>query len=72
MPGIERAGNYMARVLSRLQTDRLQSVCVKGQAQKEFNQWVQSRMPHMVWSGPCNSWCKSFLSFTPSSYLTHL
>lgn len=57
VPGIERAGNYMARVLSRLQTDRLQSVCVKAQAQKEFNQWVQSRMPDMVWSGPCNSWC---------------
>ncbi|KAJ5183656.1 hypothetical protein N7492_001272 [Penicillium capsulatum] len=59
VPGIERAGNYMARVLSRLQTDRLRSVCVKGQAQKEFNQWVQSRMPHMVWSGPCNSWYKN-------------
>lgn len=56
----------MARVLSRLQTDRLRSVCVKGQAQKEFNQWVQSRMPDMVWSGPCNSWCKFYSLFAVS------
>lgn len=57
IPGIERAGSYMTRILSRLQRDRLRSVCVKYQAQREFNQWVQSRMSHMVWSGPCNSWC---------------
>ncbi|OQD87616.1 hypothetical protein PENANT_c005G08573 [Penicillium antarcticum] len=52
IPGIERASNYMTRILSRLQTDSLRSVCVTEQAQREFNDWVQSRMPHMVWSGP--------------------
>ncbi|KAJ5544974.1 hypothetical protein N7535_006639 [Penicillium sp. DV-2018c] len=59
IPGIERASDYMMRVLHRLQTDRLRSVSVKAQAQTAFNQWVQSRMPHMVWSGPCNSWYKN-------------
>lgn len=58
IPGIERASNYMIRILSRLQTDNLRSVSVTQRAQRAFNQWVQSRMPHMVWSGPCKSWCK--------------
>lgn len=52
----------MTRILSRLQKDRLRSVCIKDQAQHEFNQWVQSRMSHMVWSGPCNSWCRCLTS----------
>ncbi|KAJ5762289.1 uncharacterized protein N7511_005671 [Penicillium nucicola] len=59
IPGIERASNYMIRILSRLQTDRLRSVCVTEKAQRKFNDWVQSRMPHMVWSGHCNSWYKN-------------
>jgi hypothetical protein len=58
IPGIERASDYIFRILSRLQTDRLRSVSVTEEAQSVFNQWVQSRMPYMVWSGPCNSWCK--------------
>ncbi|KGO78366.1 hypothetical protein PITC_068290 [Penicillium italicum] len=58
IPGIERASDYMIRILSRLQTDKLRSVSVTQRAQRAFNQWVQSRMPHMVWSGPCKSWCK--------------
>ncbi|KAF7527813.1 hypothetical protein PCG10_002285 [Penicillium crustosum] len=59
IPGIERASDYMIRILSRLQTDRLRSVSVTQRAQRAFNQWVQSRMPHMVWSGPCKSWYKN-------------
>lgn len=73
IPGIERAGSYMTRILSRLQKDRLRSVCVKDEAQQEFNQWVQSRMSHMVWSGPCNSWCmfSTFLSQVCPRECTH-
>ncbi|KAJ9484256.1 hypothetical protein VN97_g9131 [Penicillium thymicola] len=59
IPGIERASDYMVRILSRLQTDKLRSVSVTQRAQRAFNQWVQSRMPHMVWSGPCKSWYKN-------------
>ncbi|KAJ5597825.1 hypothetical protein N7537_007909 [Penicillium hordei] len=59
IPGIERASDYMIRILSRLQTDKLRSVSVTQRAQRAFNQWVQSRMPHMVWSGPCKSWYKN-------------
>ncbi|KAI3129808.1 hypothetical protein CBS147326_6257 [Penicillium roqueforti] len=59
IPGIERASDYMIRIISRLQTDRLRSVSVTQGAQRAFNQWVQSRMPHMVWSGPCKSWYKN-------------
>jgi hypothetical protein len=69
IPGIERAGNYMMRVITRLQTDRLGSVCVKSQAQAGFNRWVQSRMPHMVWSGPCNSWCKLCPLYRPLGHI---
>ncbi|KAG5918635.1 hypothetical protein E4U53_004077 [Claviceps sorghi] len=57
-PGIERASDYMMRVIRRLQTDGLQSVCVKASAQRAFNGWVQSRMPEMVWSDDCSSWYK--------------
>ncbi|KAJ5961998.1 hypothetical protein N7501_006939 [Penicillium viridicatum] len=39
--------------------DKLRSVSVTQRAQRAFNQWVQSRMPHMVWSGPCKSWYKN-------------
>ncbi|CRL30896.1 Flavin-containing monooxygenase-like [Penicillium camemberti] len=59
IPGIERASDYMTRILSRFQTDRLRSLSVREEAQAAFNKWVQSRMPHMVWSGPCNSWYKN-------------
>ncbi|KAE8150627.1 hypothetical protein BDV25DRAFT_129391 [Aspergillus avenaceus] len=58
-PGIERTSDYIVRILARLQTDRLRSVSVKPAAQREFNQWVQSRMPEMVWSDNCNSWYKN-------------
>ncbi|KAH7461134.1 hypothetical protein FOMA001_g19272 [Fusarium oxysporum f. sp. matthiolae] len=57
-PGIERTSDYIIRVIDRLQKDRLRSVCVKQSAQGAFNQWVQSRMPEMVWSEPCASWYK--------------
>ncbi|KAJ5823236.1 hypothetical protein N7447_005576 [Penicillium robsamsonii] len=59
VPGIARASDYMIRILSRLQTDKLRSVSVTQRAQRAFNQWVQSRMPHMVWSGSCKSWYKN-------------
>ncbi|KAF9890793.1 hypothetical protein FE257_005363 [Aspergillus nanangensis] len=59
IPGIERAANYMVRVINRLQTDNLRSVCVCENAQKRFNEWVQDRMAGMVWSGACNSWYKN-------------
>jgi hypothetical protein len=58
-PGIERTSDYIIRVIDRLQKDRLRSVCIKKSAQDAFNRWVQSRMPEMVWSEPCSSWCKS-------------
>ncbi|KAF5008035.1 hypothetical protein FDECE_5656 [Fusarium decemcellulare] len=57
-PGIERASDYMIKVIDRLQKDRLRSVCIKRSAQAAFNRWVQSRMPEMVWAGPCSSWYK--------------
>ncbi|KAF5664960.1 monooxygenase [Fusarium heterosporum] len=57
-PGIERTSDYIIRVLDRLQKDNLKSICVKQSAQDSFNQWVQSRMHEMVWSGPCSSWYK--------------
>ncbi|KAI4599565.1 hypothetical protein KJ359_002012 [Pestalotiopsis sp. 9143b] len=49
-PGIERASEYMIKVIDRLQKDRLKSVSVKPSAQAAFTRWVQSRMPEMVWS----------------------
>ncbi|KAJ5239338.1 hypothetical protein N7468_003957 [Penicillium chermesinum] len=48
IPGIERTSNYITRILHRLQTDSLLSVCVKLSAQQEFNEWTQSRMPEMT------------------------
>lgn len=57
-PGIARTSDYIVRVIERLQKDRLRSICVKKSAQGAFNQWVQSRMQEMVWTGPCSSWCR--------------
>lgn len=67
-PGIERASEYMIKVIDRLQKDHLKSVSVKPSAQAAFTRWVQSRMPEMVWSEPCSSWCtytayKQFANF---------
>ncbi|KAJ6164963.1 hypothetical protein N7470_003635 [Penicillium chermesinum] len=50
--------NVQYRQDSIIQTDSLLSVCVKLSAQQEFNEWTQSRMPEMVWSGKCSSWCQ--------------
>lgn len=58
-PGIERTSDYIMRVISRLQTDNLNSIAVRHDAQASFNKWVQKRMASMVWSAPCSSWCKS-------------
>ncbi|GKU10037.1 unnamed protein product [Fusarium langsethiae] len=57
-PGIQRASDYIMRVIDRLQKDCLKSICIKQSAQDAFNKWVQSRMREMVWAGPCSSWYK--------------
>ncbi|KAK8109564.1 monooxygenase [Apiospora kogelbergensis] len=58
-PGIERTSDYIMRVISRLQTDNLNSIAVRHDAQASFNKWVQKRMASMVWSAPCSSWYKT-------------
>ncbi|KAF7591734.1 hypothetical protein BBP40_001178 [Aspergillus hancockii] len=58
-PGIERTSDYITRILIRLQTDRLRSVSVRPDAQRDFNKWVQSQMSDMVWSDSCKSWYKN-------------
>lgn len=58
VPGYEVASDYIMRVIDRLQSDCLKSVCIKEPAQAELNKWLQSRMPKMVFSADCKSWCK--------------
>jgi hypothetical protein len=58
VPGYEMASDYMIRVIDRLQCDNLKSVCIKDSAQDGTNKWVQSRMPKMIFSSECKSWCK--------------
>jgi hypothetical protein len=57
-PAYELASDYIIRVIDRLQCDNLKSVCIKESAQTELNKWVQSRMPRMIFSSECKSWCK--------------
>lgn len=57
-PGIEAASSYMIRVLQRLQCDSIRSLSVKIEAQNEFNEWAQSRMTEMAFTGNCKSWCE--------------
>ncbi|CAM1500624.1 Fc.00g097860.m01.CDS01 [Cosmosporella sp. VM-42] len=70
-PGIESASSYILRVIHRVQQDAIKTFCVKDDAQREFNEWAQSRMEHMAWSGGCRSWCKlnfpNRLSISPTT-----
>ena len=58
-PGIAAASDFVMRVIDRLQHDCLKSVCVKQQAQTDFNKWAQDRMQHMTWTSTCKAWCTS-------------
>ncbi|KEF62563.1 uncharacterized protein A1O9_00536 [Exophiala aquamarina CBS 119918] len=58
-PGIEAASSYMIRVMERLQHDSIRSLSVKSEAQAGFNEWAQSRMAEMVFTGNCKSWYKN-------------
>lgn len=68
VPGIQATSSYILRVIDRIQHDSLKSVCVKEKAQKEFNEWAQSRFPTMVFTGSCQSWCKLLRSPDARSY----
>ncbi|KAK5047677.1 hypothetical protein LTR84_006342 [Exophiala bonariae] len=50
-PGIQATSSYILRVINRLQHDSIRSLSVKDECQSEFNEWVQSRMVEMVFSG---------------------
>ena len=63
------ACDYMMRVIDRLQTDGLKSICIKEPAQAEFNKWIQSRMRQMVFSADCKSWCKQLIVPGFTSYV---
>jgi hypothetical protein len=57
-PSTENTGDFILRLIDRLQHDKLKSFCVKQSAQTEFNAWLQSNMQKMVFSADCKSWCK--------------
>jgi hypothetical protein len=57
-PSTENTGDFILRLINRLQHDKLKSFCVKQSAQTEFNAWLQSNMQKMVFSADCKSWCK--------------
>ncbi|MBV1873718.1 MAG: NAD(P)/FAD-dependent oxidoreductase [Gammaproteobacteria bacterium] len=49
--------NYIKQAIQLLINDDLKSVDVKPQIQVDYNEGIQNRMKHTVWtSGSCNSW----------------
>ncbi|KAJ5058241.1 putative flavoprotein [Bipolaris maydis] len=55
-PGYELASDYILRVIDRIQTDKLKSVCIKESSQTELNKWVQSNALKTIFSAECKSW----------------
>ncbi len=47
---------YAVQAIERMRSRGLKYVDVKQSVQDGYNQRLQRRMPHMVWSSGCNSW----------------
>ena len=54
----EQLDQYL-QVLKKMQTDQIRSLDVKKRMQDAFNDYTQNIHQDLVWTGACNSWCKS-------------
>lgn len=47
------------QVLEKLQSDQIKFVDVKKERQDAYNEYTRAVHKDLVWSGSCQSWCKS-------------
>jgi len=48
--------HHAVQAIRRIQREGLRFVDVRPEVQRRYNERLQARMPHMVWSSGCNSW----------------
>ncbi|KAF4999873.1 hypothetical protein FDECE_11372 [Fusarium decemcellulare] len=58
VPCIEWSARYIAKAITKIQTDQIRSLDVKKSLQDAFNDYVQEVHKDLVWTGSCNSWYK--------------
>jgi cation diffusion facilitator CzcD-associated flavoprotein CzcO len=57
-PGAEGTAEYIAQFLKKFYKEGIRTFEIKQKPQDDFNDWVQAKMPKMVWTDNCDSWCK--------------
>ncbi|KAF9876803.1 hypothetical protein CkaCkLH20_05649 [Colletotrichum karsti] len=58
IPCIEWSAKYIAKAITKMQTDQIRSIDVKQPLQDAYNDYVQDVHKDLVWTGSCNSWYK--------------
>jgi cation diffusion facilitator CzcD-associated flavoprotein CzcO len=59
LPSMEKAGDYMIRMIEKMYKEDLRSFCVKQRVVDEFATYSDAWMPRSVWTAPCRSWFKN-------------
>ncbi|KAL2797340.1 hypothetical protein BJX66DRAFT_348949 [Aspergillus keveii] len=53
---LEAAQNYICKVIRKVQTENIKSICVRPSAVAEYNEHVHEWLKRTVWTGGCRSW----------------
>lgn len=50
--------HYFSQLLTIVQESRIKYLAPKAERVAQYNEHLQSLMPDLVWTSPCNSWFK--------------
>ena len=53
---LERQQRYVTKLVQKLKRESLAALDVKADAQRVYNDWLQSKNPDFVYEDGCNSW----------------
>jgi hypothetical protein len=56
---LESQIGYVVEAVEQLRRDGVRWMDVRGDAQSEFNEEIQSRLADSVWTAGCNSWYRT-------------
>ncbi|ORY90729.1 alpha/beta hydrolase fold-domain-containing protein [Leucosporidium creatinivorum] len=58
LSAIEMQSHYFSQLLTIVQESRIKYLVPKAERVAQYNEHLQSLMPDLVWTSPCNSWFK--------------
>jgi hypothetical protein len=65
----EHMAKYIVGIIKKCQTEGIISMSPTDEANKAYNEYVESFMPRTAWSGGCRSWFKNGLVDGPVTAL---